>query len=313
MTATSPAADPSPLPAPAGRAWLGPLMVLTGGAALGFAPIGLRLGLDELGAQAIAFWRYLFAIPILFPLVLLAQRRLPARPNAAIILAGIFFTFDMALWHWALTLTSVSNATFIVNLGNAGVGLAAWLFLKERPGMTWFWAAGLAILGAAALSLGGPGLSGGALKGDLLAFIAAGFIAGYMLFSKLARRSLGGIEAMFWLSVVEAAVALPIVFIAGENLFPASASGFLMPLLLTLIVQVAGQGLIITGLGSTNTAVAGILVLAQPVVAAAIAWHAFAEPLTAIQAAGAGVILIAVWLSQQGKPRPGRSGLVTVT
>jgi drug/metabolite transporter (DMT)-like permease len=304
MNTASQAADPSRMPAPDRHVWLGPLMVLTGGAALGFAPIGLRLGLDELGPQAIAFWRYLFAVPVLFPLVLIAQRRLPGRPNPAIILAGIFFTFDMALWHWALTLTSVSNATFIVNLGNAGVGLAAWLFLKERPGITWFWAAGLAIVGAAALSLGGSGLSGGALQGDLLAFMAAGFIAGYMLFSKLARRSLGGIEAIFWLSLVEAAVALPIVLLAGEDLLPASPSGLLMPLLLALIVQVAGQGLIITGLGSTKAAVAGILVLAQPVVAAAIAWHAFGEPLTALQAAGAGVILIAVWLSQQGGPRP---------
>ena len=304
MTETNPAIAPPILPAPAGRSWVGPLMVLCGGAALGFAPIGLRLGLDELGPQAIAFWRYLFAIPILFPLVLLFERRLPRRPNRFIILAGIFFTLDMALWHWSLTLTSVSNATFIVNLGNAGVGIAAWLFLKERPGMNWFIAAGLAITGAAALSLGGQSLDGGALRGDLLAFIAAGFVAAYMLFSKLARRGLGGLEAMFWLSVVEAAVALPIVLLAGENLFPASLSGFLMPLILTLVVQVLGQGLIISGLGSTNTAIAGILVLAQPVVAAAIAWSVFNETLSTLQAAGAATILVAVWLAQRERVRP---------
>lgn len=304
MTETNPAIAPPTLPSPAGRSWIGPLMVLSGGAALGFAPIGLRLGLDELGPQAIAFWRYLFAIPLLFPLVLLFQRRLPRRPNRAIILAGIFFTLDIALWHWSLTLTSVSNATFIVNLGNAGVGFAAWLFLRERPSLNWFIAAGLAILGAAALSLGGHSLDGGALRGDLLAFVAAGFVAAYMLFSKLARRELTGIEAIFWLTVVEAAVALPIVFLAGENLFPATLSGFLMPLILTLIVQIFGQGMIIAGLGSTNTAIAGILVLAQPVVAAAIAWNFFHEPLSAIQAFGAGIILVAVWLAQHTRTRP---------
>lgn len=304
MTQTSPAIAPPSLPSPARRAWAGPLMVLGGGVALGFAPVGLRLGLDDLGPQAIAFWRYLFAIPILFPLVLLAERRLPRRPNRAVIFAGVFFTLDMALWHWSLTLTSVSNATFIVNLGNIGVGIAAWLFLKERPGTNWFIAALLAIAGAAALSLGGASLSGGALRGDILALFAAGFVAFYMLFSKLARRGLGGIETMFWLSVVEAAIALPIVFLAGEKLFPATAAGFLMPLALTLIVQVTGQGLIVCGLGTTNTAVAGILVLAQPVVAAIIAWHLFEEPLTALQAAGAGVILIAVWLARRERVQP---------
>jgi hypothetical protein len=66
---------------------LGPLMVLGGGIALGFAPIGLRLGLDELGPQAIAFWRYLFAVPMLLVLVLAVGRRLPAKPNIAVFLA----------------------------------------------------------------------------------------------------------------------------------------------------------------------------------------------------------------------------------
>ena len=84
-------AAPQPRPALQPRPWLGPLMVLGGGIALGFAPIGLRLGLDELGPQAIAFWRYLFAVPMLLILVLAVDRRLPAKPNIAVFLAALFF------------------------------------------------------------------------------------------------------------------------------------------------------------------------------------------------------------------------------
>jgi drug/metabolite transporter (DMT)-like permease len=283
-------------------------MVLGGGIALGFAPIGLRLGLDDLGPQAIAFWRYLFAVPVLLVLVLLVDRRLPRKPNGAVFLAALFFTLDMTLWHWSLTMTSVSNATFIVNLGNVLVGLTAWAFLKERPGLNWAMAAVLAILGAAALSLGGQTLQAGALRGDLFALAAAVFVSFYMLFSKLARRTLGGLEAMFWLSVFETALAFFVVWGSGEAYLPATLSGFAVPLALTLIVQVAGQGLIISGLGSTDTAIAGILVLAQPVVAAVISWRVFDEPLTAIQLAGAGAILLAVWMAQRRKGRP--TGLV---
>lgn len=295
---------PQPRPVQEVRPWLGPLMVLGGGIALGFAPIGLRLGLGDLGPQAIAFWRYLFAIPMLFVLVLAVSRRLPAKPNRAVIFAALFFTLDMALWHWSLTMTSVSNATFIVNLGNVLVGLTAWAFLKERPGLKWAAAALLAIAGAAALSLGGQNLTGGALRGDLFALAAAVFVSFYMLFSKLARRTLGGIEAMFWLSVFETGFAFLVLLASGERILPATLAGFAMPLALAVIVQVAGQGLIISGLGSTDTAVAGILVLAQPVVAAAISWSLFKEPLTALQGAGAGLILVAVWLAQRQKPRP---------
>ncbi|MCU0730640.1 MAG: DMT family transporter [Hyphomonas sp.] len=295
---------PQPRPVIRPRPWLGPLMVLGGGIALGFAPIGLRLGLDELGPQAIAFWRYLFAVPMLLVLVLAVDRRLPSKPNTAIFLAALFFTLDMALWHWALTMTSVSNATFIVNLGNVLVGLAAWTFLKERPGLNWALAACLAILGAAALSLGGDHTHPGALRGDLFALAAAVFVSFYMLFSKLARRTLGGLEAMFWLSVFESGLAFLVVLVSGEDFMPKTPAGFLVPLALAIVVQVAGQGLIISGLGSTDTAVAGILVLAQPVVAAAISWSLFKEPLTAIQAGGAAAILVAVWLAQQKQRVP---------
>ena len=93
--------------------------------------IGLRLGLDDLGPQAIAFWRYIFAIPLLFILLVAIERRMPARINGYVVLAGTFFALDIALWHWGLTLTTVANATFIVNLGNVCVGFIAWLFLKE--------------------------------------------------------------------------------------------------------------------------------------------------------------------------------------
>lgn len=272
MTQTPLAAAPPSGSLPPARSWLGPLMVLGGGVAIGFAPIGLRIGIqefgNELGPQAIAMWRYIFATPILFGLVLLIHRRLPRPPNKFIILAGTFFAIDIALWHWALTMTSVSNATFIVNLGNIGVGVVAWLFLKERPGMHWF-------------------------------------VAGYMMFSKLGRRNLSGIEAIFWLSVVESVVAFIIVNLAGERVLPVTANGFIVPLVLALVAHVMGQGLIVSGLGWTNTAVAGILVLAQPVVAAAIAWKLFDEPLTALQAAGAATILVAVWLAQRERtPRP---------
>jgi drug/metabolite transporter (DMT)-like permease len=150
MTAI-PASPPTP------RSWTGPLMVLAGGVGIGFAPIGLRFGLDDLGPQAIAFWRYVFALPLLLALVFLIERRAPRLPNRFILMAGTFFTLDIALWHHALTLTTVSNATFIVNLGNVLVGFGAWFFLKQRPHAFWFVAAALAILGAAALSLGGGG------------------------------------------------------------------------------------------------------------------------------------------------------------
>lgn len=289
---------------PAHRSWTGPLMVLAGGVGIGFAPIGLRLGLGELGPQAIAFWRYAFALPVLFALVFLIERRAPRRPNRFILLAGTFFAVDIALWHHALTMTTVSNATFIVNLGNVLVGFGAWFFLKQRPHSLWFIAAAIAIAGAAALSLGGGAGGKGDIHGDLFAFGAAVMVGSYMLCSNIARRTLGGIEAIFWLTLVELVVAGAIIAITGERFLPETLAGFRAPLFLAFVAQIGGQALIVAGLGRTSAAVAGLLVLIQPVVAAAVSWRLFDEPLTGIQSSGAFLILFAVWLAQRGrKPR----------
>ena len=72
--------------------------------------------------MAKAFWRYTFAIPMLFVLLIGIERRMPKKITPLIMLAGTLFALDIALWHWALTLTTVANATFIVNMGNVCVG-----------------------------------------------------------------------------------------------------------------------------------------------------------------------------------------------
>lgn len=283
--------------------WFGPLMVVLGGIFIGLAPIGLRIGLDDLGPQAIAFWRYVFALPVLFLLVVLVQKRLPAKPNKFILIAGTCFALDIGLWHWSLTMTTVANATFIVNLGNIGVGLTAWLFLRERPTIMWLPAALIAMAGAAALSLGG-GVDGKTdLQGDMIALGAAVLVSCYIVAAKVARRSLNGLETIFWLTAVEIVVAGLMVIGFRENFFPPELSGFLVPLFLAIFVQIGGQGLIITGLGHTPAAIAGVLILVQPVVAAAISWQLFDEPLAPIQAGGGVLILVGIFISQRGTQR----------
>ncbi|MEO1476480.1 MAG: DMT family transporter [Pseudomonadota bacterium] len=290
---------------PADR-WWGPLLVLAGGICVGFAPIGLRLGVglgeDGLGPQAIAFWRYVFAAPILLSLVLIFERRLPVLPNRFVILAGTFFALDIALWHWGLTLTTVANATFIVNLGNIGVGLLAWLFLRERLTTVWLIAVAVALTGAAMLSLGGVSEGQADLRGDILAFGAALLVSGYMLCSKIARRDLGALDVLFWLTITEILVGALVTAISGEHFLPATNAGWRAPLALAIVAHCAGQGFIIAGIGRTPASLAGVLVLVQPVVAAMISWQLFNEPLLAIQLAGASLILLGVGLSQIRAP-----------
>ena len=286
-----------------GGRWLGPLIVLCGGICIGFAPIGLRLGVDTMGPQAIAFWRYVAATPMIFTIVLLVHRRLPVMPNRFAIMAGVFFALDIALWHAALTLTTVANSTFILNLGNIGVGLLAWIFLKERVTRIWAIAVVIAIGGALLLTQGGGAVAQGDIRGDMLAVGSAVLVSFYMLTLKIARRELSGLDVLFWVTVVEMVTAGLVTALVGETFIPADPAGWRAPLLLAVIVQCFGQGLIITGLGRTPAAIAGVLLLVQPVVAAAVSWRFFGEALLGWQILGGGLILVGVFLSQMGKQR----------
>ena len=113
---------------------------------------------------------------------------------------------------------------------------------------------------------------------------------------------MGGLEAIFWLTFVETLVAIFLVLAFRESFLPEDLSGFIVPLFLAIVVHVGSQGLIILGLGHTPTAIAGVLILVQPVVAAAISWQLFDEALTPLQAGGGFLILMGILISQRGRP-----------
>lgn len=274
--------------------WTGPALMVAGAICIGFAPIGLRL--SEFGPQATAFWRFLFALPLI-AVVIHARGGTLKKPHPLALLAGFFFGLDIAFWHLSLVKTSVANATFIVNLGNVAVGLIAWIALKQRPAKIWPLAVTIALVGAFMLSRGAANLTQGAIEGDLLAALAGLMVGLYLFLAMLARRDADGMNVLFWSTATTLAVSLGAALIARESLVPLEPSWLVMPLLLAIIAHVAGQGLIVAGVGGTPAALAGILLLLQPVTGAAIAWPLFGEALTSIQLAGAALVLAGVWLA----------------
>ena len=278
---------------------IGVAILLLGGVLIGLAPIGLRFAVaDGLTAQTTAFWRFLLTLPVLL-LVFAVRQRVPHKPNKWAILAGVFFALDIGFWHLALTITSVANATFIVNVGNIGVGFLAWIFLKDRPTIFWGLAILLALVGAYLLSSGASKAGGtGGFHGDVLALVAAVFVSFYMLFASLARRSLGALDVLFWATLAEMVVAAIMSLAFGDPLLPPDLGALSVPLFLAVFVQIGGQGCIIYGVGRAPAAIAGVMLLVQPVTAGMISWFLFGETLSPIQLSGAGLILIGIVVAQ---------------
>ena len=108
-----------------------------GAGAIAFSPIFVRM--SELGPSATAFYRVFFAIPVLWIWVYISnpiegQHRHPSSPGDYIrlTLAGLFFSCDLAVWHWSIKLTSVANSTLLANAAPIFVTFGAFFLFGEK-------------------------------------------------------------------------------------------------------------------------------------------------------------------------------------
>ncbi len=105
-------------------------LLVAGAIAIGFAPIFVRLAAT--GPIATAFWRMALAVPILW----IISRHRNTLDKAMlrspwIWVAGLAFALDLAAWHFAIRLTSVTNATLLANCAVLLVPPLSWLFLRR--------------------------------------------------------------------------------------------------------------------------------------------------------------------------------------
>ena len=274
-----------------------PLGVLVLGACIiGLAPILVRFG--DAGASAVAFWRLLFALPIL-ALVTRRSSEGPGVPSRAALLAGLAFALDLGFWHYGITLTSVAKATVLANLTPVVVTGISWVLLGYRPSRTFLLAVILAVSGAwimAAARPAGP-VGPNPLVGDILSLTTALWYALYFLAVSAARRTDSASRVMLWSSAAGAPLLLAAAAFLGETILPTTTGGWLACVALGL-VHVSGQGAIAWSLGRLPPATASVTVLVQPVVAAMLGWVIFGEIFSRVQTAGAAIALSGVVIAQ---------------
>jgi drug/metabolite transporter (DMT)-like permease len=275
--------------------------LLLGATCIALSPIFVRL--SEAGPTATAFWRVALAVPVLWVLYFIREINLGAKRSPRgllLVAAGIAFAGDLGFWHASIQLTSVANSTLLANLASLFVTLAAWIFLRERPSRLFLAGLGLALFGVTLLVRSSLQFSATALAGDALGVVTAMFYAGYILAVKgLRDRGETALRIMAVTSTLTAILLLPAALAAGEQFFPATATGWLVVLGLALVSHAAGQGLIAYALAHLPAAFSSVGLLLQPVVAALFAWLLLAEPLAALQVAGGLVVLAGIYLARR--------------
>ena len=105
---------------------------------MGFSPVFVREA--EVDAFVSAFWRVVFALPVLF---IWARYEKPASFHAVTltapaVIAGLLFAGDLVFWHLAIHYTTLANATFMVCLAPVWVAALSPFVLNEKQAITCF-------------------------------------------------------------------------------------------------------------------------------------------------------------------------------
>lgn len=271
---------------------------------IGFAAIFVRLALPA-PPTITGFYRMFFASLALC--LWFALRREPihlrGRPALYAAAAGVCFGCDLTFWHISILETSVALATLLVNLTPIHVGLYAVLVRRERLGARFVAGAALALLGSVFL-IGEPSADAGGLRGAGFAIIASLFYAGYLLWMSAARRALDTLPALFAMTAAATAVLGSAALAFGDPFHGFPWHAWAAMLGVATIAQLGGVMGIVWLLRHLPAHLASVLLLAQPVAAALLAWLLLDEPLGAIPMLAGGVVLAGIALAASAPRAP---------
>jgi drug/metabolite transporter (DMT)-like permease len=274
--------------------------VLVGVLAVGAAAIFIRLA--DAPALGIAFWRCALGVLALLPLAALRREKVPkGRDLATGAVAGIALGAHFGTWIASLDYTSVAASVVLVSTTPVFVGVAAYLLFGERTSVVSFVGIVLAIAGTAAIAGGEPGSDTAALLGNVLALAGAVAMAVYVLIGRSLRT--GGVGALPYSIVGYSAAALallPVALLSGVQLWGYSATTWFWLFVVTLGPQLLGHTVLNWALEYVRASIVSGAILAEPVIAALLAWLILSERPGLATLLGGLVVLAGLYLLLRG-------------
>jgi len=276
------------------------ILLAFGAMLIGFAPIFVKLSM--LSSSAISFYRMFLALPFLFLLNYILNKKFFFRvKNKKTILyaafASLAFTTDLTLWHFSMDITSVSNATIIVNSAPIFVAILSFIFFKERLTKGFLLSFLVTYIGIVGLIYFSNNYVNGKLLGDILCLIAAFFYGVYLLvIARLGKEN--SLNIIFYTTFFCCLFSIIPMMIEGGNLIPSSSFEWLNLILMAFLCQFGGQYFITHAIGKISASGSSIGLLMQPLTATILAAIIFSEILTSLQIVFALISLFGIYLAR---------------
>lgn len=279
-----------------------------------FQYISLFLGVFALSTSAIfvkladapasitAFYRLFFALVLLLPLLLLKKEyyhdllSLSKGQWRTGLLSGLFLAIHYVLWFESLNYTSVASSTVIVTLQPLFSFVGGYFLFKERFTSGAIIGSFIALIGSFIIAWGDFQISFHALFGDLLAFIAAGFITAYFFIGQYMRQKLAVVPYSI-LGYAASAFFLAFYALSQQLSFIAYPQHTWYSLLgIAFISTILGQMLLNWLLKWLSTSVISMSILGETIGTCILAYFILGEIITLRQGIGIIVTLVGLGL-----------------
>ncbi|MGG0811628.1 DMT family transporter [Paenibacillus alvei] len=263
--------------------------------------------LADAPAGITAYYRMLFAAIMLLPFLLVNKenrrelRSLSKKQWGFGMLSGLFLAAHYVLWFESLNYTSVASSTVIVTLQPLFSMAGGYFLFKERFRTGAILGCLVAIAGSLVIGWQDFQISGQALFGDILAFIAAGVITAYFFIGQHVRKQLSLIPYSI-IGYASSALLLSFFSLSQQaSFFDYSAQTWCSFFGLAFIATILGQTIFNWLLKWLSTSVISMSILGETVGTCILAYFILDEGITLQQ--GIGIVLIltglAVFLLQQ--------------
>jgi drug/metabolite transporter (DMT)-like permease len=276
------------------------LMLSSGAMLIGFAPVFVKW--SALSPSAILFWRMLLALPLLLIFNLCINKKVlfHVKSSKTILftaIASLAFTIDLILWHYSMNITSVSNATIIVNSAPVFVALLAFLFFKEKPSKGFGLSFLITYIGIFGLIIFSKNYISGKILGDMLCMIAAlGYAIYLLVISKLGKET--SLNIIFYTTFFCCLFSFFPMLYESNLYIPSTSFDWMNLFLLAFLCQFGGQFLITYGIGNISPSNGSVGLLMQPLTATILAVFIFSEILNLAQIIFVLITLVGIYLAK---------------
>jgi drug/metabolite transporter (DMT)-like permease len=260
--------------------------------------------LAEAPAIAIAFWRCALGAAVLLPPALVRKDSFPrGRALYVGIASGVALGAHFGFWISSLDYTSVAASVVLVSTQPVFVAVLAYLLFGERTTPLSFLGIVIAIAGTALIAFDRT-VGSAALLGNVLALVGAVAVAVYVLIGRSSRTT-GGVGVLPYSVVVYSAAAattlLPVALGFEVRLWGYSGETWFWLAAITAGPQLMGHTVFNWALRYVQASIISGTILAEPVVAALLAWLVLSERPGLLTIVGGAVVLAGLYFLLKGR------------